>query len=134
MKYLDLIIQTLIFIFGITVLIWFSDEAAWPVNALLIVQMVLGPWQMLSSFASVVLQAGFHKVKRIHLGVSIIYLAVLYVYFYKSPPFFNHAGIVAKLLLTVPAWTLAFFYYIVTWKWVLRGRKKRGSFLPHLSF
>jgi hypothetical protein len=134
MRYLDLVIQSLIFIFGITALIWFSGDSAWPVNALLIAQLILGPWQMLSSFASAILRAGFHKAKRLHLIVSTIYLITLYVFFNWSPPIFNHNDVIPKILLTVPAWSLAFFYYIVTWKWVLTHKRKRGSFLPNLSF
>jgi hypothetical protein len=131
MKYLDLAIQTIIFIFGIVMLLVSWGEADWPF-AILYAQALLGPWQMISSIVSVIAKAPLYKKKKLHLLLAAIYLMVLYVCGNMS--FVSISGRFFSLLLTVPAWALAIFYFILTWKWVFPRIRKGGNFLPNLSF
>lgn len=102
--------------------------------AVLVAQLVLGPWQYLGSLISVVVKAPSAKQKRIHLIVSTIYLLMLYLGTLKHFHGISFPGEVIALTLTVPAWALGIYYYIITWRWTFPKIKRRGSFLPHLSF
>lgn len=131
MKYLDLGIQTIILVVGIVILLVSWGEADWPFG-ILYVQLLLGPWQMMSSVVSVVAKAPLYRKKRLHLFLAIIYLFALYIAGHAADDalvqrFFGVA-------ITVPAWALAIYYYILTCRWVFPRRRSGGNFLPNLSF
>jgi hypothetical protein len=131
MKYLDLGIQTIIFVFGIVILFVSWGDADWPFG-ILYAQLVLGPWQMISSIVSVITKAPLYRKKALHLSLAAIYLFALFACGNMGSEtlvqrFFG-------VMLTVPAWTLAIFYYILTCKWVLLRKRNGGNFLPNLSF
>lgn len=122
MKYIDLSIQTLIMLFALGLLI-ISVGGNEGIEVLLYAQLFLGPWQLLSSLVSIIARSPFYVNKRIHFFASILYLIFLYAY-----------GMQSIMLLIIPSWTLGLLYYVLTWKWILIQTKKRGSFLPNLSF
>ncbi|MBL0745026.1 hypothetical protein [Chryseolinea lacunae] len=123
MKYVDLAIQTLLFLAAAGVVITHFGAPDWEMGILL-VQILLGPWQLLGSLAAVLLRTRQHELKVPHLAISWIYIFVLLVVSRDH---------VSVMLVTVPAWLLAAYYYVVTWKVALH-RKHDGKFLPHLSF
>lgn len=131
MKYLDLAIQTILFVFGIVMLFVSWGEADWPF-AILYAQALLGPWQMISAIVSVIAKTPLHRKKRLHLLLAAIYLMVLYICGNLSVV--SISGRFFSMLLTVPAWGLAIFYYLLTWQWVFPRIRKGGNFLPNLSF
>jgi hypothetical protein len=118
MKYIDTIGQTaLLFLTGMMVIAY-----SW--SGLMYGQLFIGIWQMISSIVSVIAGTPHKSLRRIHLLLATTYLLLLYVGFITSHQF---------LLLTVPPWTLALYYYGITWKWFLSNPKK-GNFLPNISF
>jgi hypothetical protein len=133
MKYLDVATQTIIFATGIIILFFSWGDADWPMDILL-AQLMLGPWQMISSIVSVIGKTPFYRKKRIHLLLAAIYLIVLYAYIALDSGIIPHSETVSRLMFIVPAWALATFYYALTWKWVFLRKKSVGNFLPHLSF
>jgi hypothetical protein len=133
MRYVDLTIQTLIMLFALGFLIYTYGEGDWPMS-ILIAQMILGPWQMTSSFVSIIAKADLWKSKRIHFLISCCYLLFIYACVNVTIPELKPSGIIFGLLLTIPAWSLALFYYVITWSTVFPRKKNRGSFLPNLSF
>lgn len=131
MKYLDLVIQTIIFVIGIVILLGTWEDVNWPYG-ILYAQMMLGPWQMVSSIVSVLTKAPLYRKKRLHLLLAIIYLFALYVCGNADTETLAHRFY--GFMLTVPAWALASFYYILTYRWVFPRIRKGGNFLPNLSF
>lgn len=125
MRYLDLITQTLVI--SITAIVALFGGADL-IYAILLAQLVLGPWQLLSSFVSVVLKSNQYKLKALHLLISFTYLVVLHKGRDQFP------GTFYMLLLTIPAWSLALYYYFLTAIEVFRRPGGGGKFLPHLSF
>jgi CDP-diglyceride synthetase len=117
MKYVDITIQTIILFLTATMMTMYS----W--SGLMYGQLFIGIWQMISSVVSVSAGTPNKNLRRIHLLLATIYLILLAI------GFRNHEFI----LLTVPPWMLAFFYYTITWKWVLSDQKK-GKFLRNISF
>lgn len=127
MKYVDIIVQTLIFVLTIA----FATAEGWqdyPPAYLLIGQLFMGIWQLLSAVISILATRVLKQSKVMCLLLALIYLCFLLL-MGKSPLETD----VYMLFFTIPAWMLAIAYYIITWKWVLIKRK-RGSFLPNLSF
>lgn len=123
MKYIDLTIQTLLFLAAIILVgMYFGQHEGAAI--ILLPQMFLGPWQLMGSLASVLLRTREYELKVPHLAISWIYIVVLVVASRAHVP---------MMLLTVPAWMLATYYYVVTWKVVLHPTHG-GKFLPHLSF
>ena len=131
MRYIDLSIQSLIFLAGIGLLIAYRSE---PMNAILIIPLLLVPWQMLSSLVALIARTGHWRKKRIYLILSCLYLMIFYVSGNSKIALFENSHLVYALLLTIPPMTLAVFYYSLTWKWVTSGRRNKGSFLPNVSF
>ena len=128
----DVIVQTLIVMLGVGVIIWSYRDPDMP-KLLLLVQMLLGPWQMLSCLLSIITRRPLLKLKAIHFVSSLLYLLVLYAIIADwILPDLREKQI--HLLAIIPAWLLGAFYYTLTWKWVLTPRKKSSSFLPNLSF
>lgn len=122
MKYIDLIVQSVIILFSVSVLfIALNNDTS--LTALLIPQLVLGAWQMISSIVSVIFRMRTWHVKKWHLIFSTVYLISLLM--------ISH---VSLAVLMVPSWVLAGFYYVVTCVKTLTRQRKNGSFLPHLSF
>jgi hypothetical protein len=129
MRYLDFIGQSLIILFFAG---WAAIELVsfrTPVLIILMAQLVLGPWQMLSSLFSVLTESPFHRLKIVHFLVAIIYLLILVILSGARVP--ENILVIAA---TVPAWTLAFYYYHLTWRWAFMKTTKSGSFLPNIFF
>jgi len=128
MKYIDFGIQTLIFGFAVVLLITSLGESGWLLS-ILYAQLLMGPWQFFSSLISVVARAEFHEAKRIHLVISIVYLVLLWGVINVG----STSEQWVRVFWTVPAWTLAIYYYFITCQWTFQT-KPRGSFLRHLNF
>jgi len=84
-------------------------------------QMYLGPWQMLSCIISILTKDKLYTEKKKHFRISIVYLALLAAGFWlASEGYFPYEEkpkmLIAILVLTVPAWTLATYYYLITWR------------------
>jgi hypothetical protein len=131
MKYIDLIVQTLIFLVIAWNLIFSYSVTDWPM-AVLLPQMLLGSWQLLSAFFSVVAKTPLFKLKLRHLCLSIVYLGLL-----AASCTSGHLAltdITNEFLFMVPAWALGLYYYFLTWKWAVSSQRRHSSFLPHLNF
>jgi hypothetical protein len=133
MKYLDFTVQTAILLLTILLLAVSYGELDWPIG-ILVAQLALGSCQYLSSVISVLVDAPFLKQKKIHLVVSTVYLLLLYVGAQERFHGINFPAEVILPALTIPAWILGIYYYIITWRWTFPKTKRRGSFLPNLSF
>jgi hypothetical protein len=126
MKYVDLVVQTILIILGIVAV--FTDRMG-----VLMVQMVLGPWQMISCSVSLIAKGPEFKHKRIHFILSCVYLVVFFAsgvmtkgsQFSKELMFF---------LLILPPWSLAVYYYLSTIRVAFPRHRKTSSFLPHINF
>jgi hypothetical protein len=130
MRYIDLSVQSLLFLAGIVLLIVYRHE---PMSAIFLIQLLLAPWQMTSSLISLITKAGQWRQKRIHLALSCLCLMIFFVSENSKTILFENSNLAYVLFLTIPPMTLAVFYYILTWKWVAERRNK-GSFLPNLGF
>jgi hypothetical protein len=124
MKYIDFIGQALLLVATLVLTAVFFG------TGILLGQFLLGMWQLLSSFISVLTNAPFRKKKLIHLVSSCIYLAGLAI-IYSNKIFASSAA--AVVLMMVPAWILALYYFSITWTWALAETKK-SKFLPNISF
>jgi hypothetical protein len=124
MKYIDFIGQALLLI-GTLIL-----AAIFAGTGILIGQFVLGIWQMTSSVISVLSNAPFRRKKILHLLSSTVYLIILGIIYsnriFASTP-------MAVVLMMVPAWLLALYYFSITWTWA-HAETKKSRFLPNISF
>jgi hypothetical protein len=124
MKYIDFIGQALLLVATLILAAVFAG------TGILLGQFALGIWQMTSSLISVLSNAPFRKKKIIHLIGSTMYLAVLgFVYsnkIFASIP-------IAVVLMMVPAWLLALYYFSITWTWT-HAETRKSKFLPNISF
>ena len=125
MRYLDFVTQTLVIFITVIVALFGRADL---IYAILFAQLVLGAWQIMSSFVSVVIKSNQYKLKALHLLISFTYLVVLYKSRDQFPETFY------MLLITMPAWSLALYYYFLTTIEVFRRPGSGGKFLPHLSF
>jgi heme A synthase len=134
MRYIDFAVQTLLILFGIGLLVFAaSTEESYPV--VLIAQLFLGPWQVISSIGSVSLRGNAYKFKIIHLIGSAVYFAVLFIAMWIGLKFnyhWNDETVMSYLI--IPPWLLAFYYYRITWRIAFPIYKKSSSFLPHINF
>lgn len=124
MKYIDFIGQAFLLLTTLVLAAVFFG------SGILVGQFLLGIWQLLSSIISVLTDAPFRKKKIIHLVSSILYLAALTIIYSQS--IFASTPI-AVVLMMVPAWILAIYYFSITWTWTLADTKK-SKFLPNISF
>ena len=124
MKYIDFIGQVLLLVATLVLATVYYG------TGVLLGQFILGIWQITSSIISVSTNAPFRKRKVIHLVSSIVYLTFLTIIYSNS--FFASTPI-AVVLMMVPAWILAFYYFAITWTWALAETKK-SKFLPNISF
>lgn len=128
MKYIDLIIQTLIIAAG---LFWIlSTSHSDSIFMILIIQMFLGPWQYLSSLVSSIARGRYRKAKGVHLILSTLYLLMLFA----SPLELSDSTQLIVGFLIIPSWMLGIYYYVLSWKCVIRQANKQSKFLPHTSF
>lgn len=124
MRKVSLATHTLLLIAGLTsfVLVY---RGLWPIQWLLLLQLVLGAWQVSNAVFALMQGDHLYKYKLVHLGVSCMYLVSLIAYFSQGNPI--------TLPSFLPAWLLAIYYYVLSC--MGHGRNRRsGSFLPHLSF
>jgi len=128
MKYIDFWVQSLILIVVLGILVA-GVGGKDTVIMVLWMQLLLGPWQVTSSILSVGFRAPFFSLKAVHLIVSAIYLSILSVSPIRELP--REASL---LIVMVPAWTLAIYYYVVTAIVAFYKPPRLSSFLPHTSF
>lgn len=124
MKYIDFIGQALLLVATLILTFMFFG------TGILLGQFLLGVWQMLSSVVSVLGNAPLRKKKAIHLVCSFSYLSLLAI-IYTNNWWSNTPT--AFVLMMVPAWILAIYYFTVTWTWAF-AEKSRSKFLPNISF
>jgi hypothetical protein len=136
---IDLVGQSIFMMAGLVGVCMVSGLHDSSLFILLYAQMLLGPWQMLSGLISILIKSTGYRQKRIHFVVSIIYLAVLGLGIWSGEQGYlplnrNLLETLAMLGLTIPAWILGTYYYVLTWRTVFPGYKKTSSFLPHINF
>lgn len=134
MRYVDWLVQTVILIAGVIALVLAWHQPAGPLTCLLITQLVIGLWQMVSSAISFVKKSNLWRYKRIHLLLASCYLITVYVFSQSTISFFYNTRLIWTLFLTVPSMSLALYYYFITWKSTFISMTKRGSFLPNINF
>jgi hypothetical protein len=129
MRLADFIIQTLLIIAALITgaTTWFAAEA---VHLFSILQVALFCWQTVNSAISLAVDNSDAHIKWKHLVIIVIYVT--------SVLLTNHADVTALfenygLQALAPAWALMLLYYYISWK-LIRAQRKKGSFLPHLSF
>lgn len=127
-KYIDFSVQTLMFVAVLAIVIGQIGGT----DAILLVlwmQLLVGPWQVVSALISVGLRRRMYKVKAVHLVLSGIYLTGLCI-----SPVWQLSQSATLIILMAPAWTLAVFYYVITILATFQGPTRQSSFLPHTSF
>jgi hypothetical protein len=126
-KYADLTIQSLLVILALVFLInsfWSSD-----VWMILVIQLFVGVYQMISGFTSIVFSwSDLPRKKVFHFAIAIVYLVSLAVM--KNLPL---NGRFLQLYLFVPPWILAIYYYVISFN-IKFFKRKRSKFLPNLGF
>jgi hypothetical protein len=118
MKYIDFSVQSILLVAALVVFIT-NIGGSDAVRVLLWMQLLVGPWQLLSSLIAVA----------IHLIISALYLTVLFML-----PFQRFTTSTTLIILMAPAWTLAIYYYMLTSLATFQKRARQSSFLPHTSF
>ena len=124
MKYIDFIGQALLLVATLVLAMMFLG------TGILVGQFLIGVWQMLSSSISLLTDAPFRRQKTIHFISAILYLAVL-VLIVTSRAYAS--SLIAGIVLMVPAWVLAIYYFSITWRWAF-VEKRKSKFLPNISF
>jgi hypothetical protein len=128
MKYIDFSVQSILFVAVLVVLIA-NIGGSDAVRVVLWMQLLVGPWQLLSSVISVGMRSRLYKLKTIHLIISALYLAVLFIL-----PFRRFTESTSMIILMVPAWTLAVYHYLLTTLATFQRPVRQSGFLPHTSF
>ncbi len=128
MKFIDFLIQTTLIALTLVFLALTFRENGWA-SGLLGMQLLVGAYQVLSSITSVILKTPQYKLKGVHLGISFLYLIVLFAIGDLNP-----GREITLFLFIAPAWLLAIYYYALTCLSLFRRPKSGGRFLPHLSF
>jgi hypothetical protein len=134
MRYIDFTVQSLLILLGLGTLIFTWEDSAWP-RDVLIVQLLLGPWQVLSSVIGVTLRSAAYKQKTRHLIASAIYIAV-WIMAGRIGGMNNYVwnNAVIMSFLIIPPWILVFYCYRITWRITFPGYKRNGNFLSHINF
>ena len=127
MKYIDFIAQSVMFVAVLIIIA--SKIGENPAPSMLSIQLIVGTWQLLSSLISVGFRTSLHELKIIHLVISGIYISILLII-----PFPELSRTVSLIILMVPAWTLAVYYYAITCFATFQHERRQSSFLPHTSF
>lgn len=133
-RYIDYTLQTLLFLAAIATLVT-AAFAPDTIAVIMIVQFFMGIWQVLSCVFSLILYPNQNNSRRNHIVMAALYVLSLFVF----PALLNHdLSIFPEWLIivyaTVPAWSLALYYYWITFTHTFPNRIKRGSFLPNISF
>ncbi len=132
MRYTDFVFQTILF--GIALLlILFSTLFKGLFMWVMLIQLILGPWQLGSSVYGVSLKKKALKQKQIHLALAFTYLVGLFIGMYLR---IAETWEVVPILLSVVVlpWMLAIYYYIITWRNTFPATTSGTKFLPHVSF
>jgi hypothetical protein len=134
MRYVDFTVQTLFIVVALAIVGGSFFMQDW-LTLILLLQFMLGLWQLTSSFLSVIKKSGYYKLKEIHLILSLgdIILILVIGVVYKVVDLGNAGSLLIMPILFVIPWCLAMFYYWITLKCTFSNRR-RGSFLPNLSF
>lgn len=126
MRHIDLVTQTILLALAIPFGI--AGLLAGNAGGFLLIQLVVGLWQMISCFLSLLVYAPRSNRRRYwHMAISLIVIVLLIV---VAP---LNAGAMTVLLFG-PPWILAIFYYSITWRMVFPKTKSQSKFLPHISF
>jgi hypothetical protein len=145
MKYLkniDFVVQSIVLLILVGIMVIASLNALlsgagnWAdgIFIFLYAQLILGPWQLVSSLLSLLLRLEFYGRKKIHFILSIICLLLLFgsSWLHNSINTDYTKALVFIFLMAVP-WSLAIFYYFITWRWMF-PKRDNGKFLSHISF
>lgn len=133
-RYIDFTLQTLLFLAALVTLIT-AAFAPDTIAVVMIVQFFMGVWQVLSCVFSLVAYPNQNNNRRNHIVTAALYVLSLFAF----PALLNHdLNVIPEWLVivyaTVPAWSLALYYYWITFTRTFPNRIKRGSFLPNISF
>ena len=128
MKYVDFSVQSILFAAVLVVFIA-NIGGIDAVRVVLWMQLLVGSWQLLSSVISVRMRSRLYKLKAIHLVISALYLAVLFIL-----PIRTFTLSTTLIIHMAAAWTLAIYYYMLTSLATFQRPSRQGSFLPHTSF
>lgn len=122
----DLGIQSALIAWGVFLVT--SDP--WPkqLAEILIIQLILGVYQLTASCWVLKRQRQKSHGKKIHMFLSIAYLISLPL---VSMSDIGEEGL--RLYLLLPSWMLAVYYYYLSWR-IRFGNTKRSKFLPNLGF
>ena len=126
MRYIDLLAQTILILLGVT----FAIVALYNGNTagLLLMQLMVGVWQLTSCFFSLLFYTRRdNRSRHLHLTTSLTLILLLIIVSHI------HVGL-TNILLFGPPWILAIYYYSITWRIVFPRHKNQGKFLPHISF
>lgn len=123
-RFIDLTGQTLFILLGIWCLVYHWGATGWPFQ-LLIVQLLLGPWQMVSCLAGLFSEDSNTKLQWTQLALVVVYFVVLAAAICIAPWIRNgYSDAMAAVYMVVIPWILAIYYYKVTWRLVFPDAKK----------
>lgn len=136
-RFIDLSVQTILFIAVPVTLIYFRGKPSW-LSELLGIQFVMGVWQMSGSFLSVVFKGPAFRRKLRHFTISSAYLLLFVLLLTTRTTSGYQAGYLSEIVTGIccfgPPWALAIYYYITTWQLVFPRQKKLSNFLPHINY
>lgn len=127
MKYVDFVVQSGLMLLALVALGYGLVAESSPM-AVIVPQFYIGIWQMVSALLCLLTRSAGMDLRRLHVGLAIAYLATLTITSNIDNEVFS------AVWLTVPAWSLAIFYYRITWRRIWPARQHGGSFLPHINF
>jgi hypothetical protein len=145
MRYIDLSIQTLLFL-GVLISLIVATEFIEIYLLTLGFQFLMGVWQGGGSLIAQLLE-GKQSSRQRHFTFSLVYLAIFFLFILVDDSFlFNdyedpnasQARLILQwvefFVLLAPPWMLAIYCYVITWRTTFGRFKKTTNFLPHINF
>jgi hypothetical protein len=129
-KYFDWAGQTLLMLTGLIAMISNLDKSD-GIFVVLWVQLVLGPWQVLSAIIWSIWEMSHQESRKHYLIAALSWVAILIFLPDTHPAFNGHVMIIIGAII-IP-WMLAFYYYRIVWRSTFIKASGKG-FLPHLQF
>lgn len=129
-KYFDWAGQTLLVLAGIIVMISNLDRSS-GIFIVFWVQLVLGPWQILSAIVWTIWGAPHQESRKQYL-IAALSWSFLLIFLSNVHPIFNQQAEIVIGAIIIP-WILAVYYYRIVCRSTFIKQSGKG-FLPHLQF
>lgn len=134
MRYIDFIVQTVFILLALLCVIFFLIVPS-SVTIILIIQLLLGVWQLIGCSLSIIKKSNGYEAKKKYVLIASVYMATIFLSFsVYNENYLSWLNVAYPIWIVLPAWALAFYYYFITYKITFISRRNTNRFLPHLSF